>query len=132
VQVQQNNWKWHTQTKIYQPQAYQIPHSIADVPDTIVKEILACQTCSKNYRITEQELKLYRKLNVTVPQYCFDCRYKRRFALRNPRQLWQRECMCTQIDHGHNGRCQINFATTYNPERQELIYCEKCYQKEAY
>ena len=26
----------------------------------------------------------------------------------------------------------IEFETTYSPDRSEIIYCEKCYQQEVY
>jgi hypothetical protein len=26
--------------------------------------------------------------------------------------------------------CDVEFKTTYAPERKEIVYCEKCYKKE--
>ncbi|HBY73515.1 MAG TPA: hypothetical protein DEG44_02360 [Candidatus Kerfeldbacteria bacterium] len=109
-----------------------IPDAISEVPGSIVKEILACQDCGRNYKIIESELKFYKKLCVPLPRLCPTCRYHNRIALRNPRALWTRQCMCTQTDHHHEGRCQTNFETTYSPDRKEIVYCEECYQKEIY
>ena len=110
--------------------AEEIPDTIDNTPNSITNEMLACIECGRNYKIVVSELNFYKKINVPLPRQCSTCRYHRRIALRNPRQLWRRQCMCTQIDHGHNGRCATEFETTYAPERKELVYCEHCYQKE--
>ena len=54
-------------------------------------------------------------------------------------KLWHRTCMCkgtndkgNTVDHGHDGKCLNEFETPYAPDRSEIIYCEKCYQKEVY
>jgi len=33
--------------------------------------------------------------------------------------------------HG-DSPCENEFETTYDTERKEIIYCEKCYQQEVY
>jgi len=56
-----------------------------------------------------------------------DQRHKERMALRNPRKLYDRKCMCPT--------CKTPDApmyTTYAPDRPETVYCEECYQKEVY
>jgi hypothetical protein len=47
-------------------------------------------------------------------------------------KLWHRFCMCEKGNHEHKGSCKNEFETSYSPERQEIVYCEKCYQKEVY
>ncbi len=108
----------------YQPQIYQIPKKIFEVPDSITKEILACVDCGKNYKITPQELDFYRQLELPIPKKCFDCRHLNRLNQRNPRRLWQRQCM--------RQGCDTKFETTYAPQRPEIIYCPTCYQQEVY
>lgn len=117
-----------------------IPDAIADVDESICKEILACSECKKNFRILKSELAFYRKMNVPLPRRCFDCRHMARMRMRNPRKLWHRQCMCelTEHDHGHRaeasagagGRCTADFETTYAHGRPEKVFCEWCYQKE--
>jgi hypothetical protein len=116
-----------------------IPDKTRDIPDTYLKEIFSCATCSKNYNITENELNFYRKESIPLPRKCPNCRYKRRFDLRPPRRLWHRKCSCDGStsspqakNHSHEGKCDIEFQTTYSPERPEKVYCEKCYQQEVY
>ena len=94
-----------------------VPEFIGDVSDDIVREILTCESCGKNYKIIPQELKFYREMNLPIPRKCPDCRHKERIALRNPRKLWKRNCM----------KCGVGIETTYAPAREEIVYCEKCY-----
>lgn len=114
--------KWKdVDPKQYLPQTYKIPENIKDVPDSICSEILACETCSKNYKIISQELKFYREGGYPVPKKCQDCRHKYRMALQNPRKLWDRSCM----------KCNMPVKTTYSPDRKEKVYCEGCYLNEV-
>jgi hypothetical protein len=95
------------------------------------RNTLVCAVTGKPHRTVQAELDFYQRMGLPIPQLCPDERRRQRFQLRNPRQLWQRQCMCTQIDHSHHGRCSTEFSTTYSPERKELVYCEGCYQKEV-
>ena len=110
----------------------EIPDTIGDVKDDIIKEVLRCENCTKNYNIVPFELSFYRKENIPIPHICPDCRYKRRFDMRPPRKLWHEKCKCVLENHDHTGRCPNEFETPYAPERKEKIYCESCYNKEVY
>jgi hypothetical protein len=109
-----------------------VPENITNVKDTIVNEILSCESCLRNYKITENELIFYKKVNVPIPSLCFFCRSSVRIKSRNSFHLWHRKCMCNKDNHEHVGSCPNEFETPYAPERSEVIYCEKCYQKEVY
>ncbi len=102
----------------------EIPNSIKEVNDKILNEILICENCSKNYKIIEAELTFYRKMGLPLPHKDFECRHEARMLKRNPIELWHRTCM--------KEGCYIEFETTYSPKREEIIYCEKCYQREVY
>jgi len=102
----------------------QIPDKIEDVPDQIVDEILKCITCQRNYKITVQELKLYRKGSIPIPRECFYCRLSEIQKLQGPMKIWHRKCM--------KEGCSNEFETSYSPDRPEIVYCEKCYQQEIY
>lgn len=108
-----------------------IPETITETPDSITKEILTCGNCKKNYKIISQELSFYRSKNLPIPLFCPQCRYDNRRALRNPHQLWTRQCVCELTGHDHSARCATEFETTYSPERKEKVFCEQCYQKEV-
>lgn len=115
-------WKEEEIKNHYQGPTPTIPYDITQVSDDILKEILTCKSCNKNYRLISQELDLYRKFQTPVPENCFACRYKNRFSQRNPRHLWEREC----------NSCQTTIQTTYAPTRPEKILCETCYLKSTY
>ncbi len=109
-----------------------IPESINDITDAILDEVLACVDCKRNYKIAKNELAFYRKMEIPLPRRCFWCRHNSRLKRRNPMKLWHRQCMCEKGSHGHAGRCQNEFETSYAPERPEIIYCKDCYNKEVY
>lgn len=110
----------------------EIPDKIIEVKDTVINEVLRCETCKKNYRVVGKEFSFYRQLNIPIPRKCADCRYYYRLLFRNPRQLWHRSCMCEKGNHLHGGKCKMEFETSYAPNRPEIVYCEKCYQQEVY
>ncbi len=89
--------------------------------------------CTTAFRTTPLELSLYKILKLPIPEKCFPCRRQDRFTLRNPRKLWHRSCMCDKKNHFHGGAlCEVEFETSYAPDRPEIVYCEKCYQQEVY
>lgn len=98
-----------------------IPDSIKDTHDSITNEILSCQSCQKSYKIIPQELKCYRQMEIPIPRSCPDCRHKARMQQRNPRKLFNRTC----------SKCSAKIQTTYDKNRPEIIYCEKCYLAEV-
>jgi len=110
----------------------EIPESINDVKDSILEEVLECIDCGRNYKIVVNELNFYRKMKIPIPRRCFHCRHAARLARQNPLKLWHRQCMCNLTTHEHKGKCPNEFETSYAPERPEIVYCERCYQKEVY
>lgn len=82
-------------------------------------EIVNCDRCKRNYRLTPQETELYKKMGVVAPAKCFNCRHEARMKARNTRNLWSGAC----------AKCSAPFETSYNPNQQKefKIYCEKCY-----
>lgn len=135
-QALSNGWFWKNDEikpqTIISIAANDLPDHIQDATVDITKTVIRCLQCKKLYRVIAQEIELYKKLNVPLPRLCSDCRYRERLAKSNPWRLWQRQCMCTQIDHVHQGRCNVEFETSYAPDRIEIVYCEECYQKEIY
>lgn len=110
-----------------------IPRTISDAGDSILKEIIECDSqhdnkdkyplCATAFRVVQIELDFYRATGMPIPKKCPACRRQDRFALRNPRKLWHRSCMKEE--------CQNEFETSYSPDRPEIIYCESCYQQEV-
>jgi len=111
--------------------------------------------CTGAFRVIPQELLFYKKFNLPLPSLCPNCRHYERLKLRNPLKLWRRTCECegqmskvsakggsasggngqnvyrnTGVHQHGTGKCPNEFETSYSPERQEIIYCEQCYQQE--
>ncbi|MFA5995366.1 MAG: hypothetical protein WC801_02900 [Patescibacteria group bacterium] len=128
----QQGYHWYEEEKNILPQTYKLADSIAAVNNDILDNVLVCTTCGKNYKIIKQEFDFYKKLNIPVPNKCYTCRHLARIKLRNPIELWRRQCMCTQPMHQHQGRCTVEFETNFAPDRKEIVYCEQCYNKEIY
>lgn len=100
----------------------QIPDNIDTVDKSILQDVLACEKCSKNFKLTQQELIFYKGQNLAIPHFCPNCRHTARMNMRTPRKLWKRTCH----------KCNNDIETSYNPSRPEKIYCEKCYLHEVY
>lgn len=131
-QAEQQGYRWYEEDKPSTVQLQPLEEAIDTVPDTIVERVLTCAACQKNYKIIQQELDFYRRLKIPVPNRCYSCRHQQRLQQRNPIELWQRQCMCTQPNHQHHGQCATRVETNFAPDRKEIIYCSPCYQKEVY
>lgn len=107
--------------------------------DSIVGKVIECvhngkcsENCTEGFKITAEEFSFYKKMNLILPRMCPNCRHYQRLQLRNPMKLWHRSCMCEKGNHSHQGKCEVEFETSYAPDRPEIVYCEKCYQQEVY
>lgn len=119
-----------------------IPEDIKEIDDSIVKELIECEQCKKAFRIIPDELQFLRSINIPIPHYCIDCRHNIRITQRNKSKLYEKKCDCVgktsqrdkytnEVSHYHkNEPCQNMFKTSYTPESNTIIYCEKCYQEE--
>lgn len=120
--VLQRNLKWKDPPlKDYVSQNYRIPSDIREVSDDILKEILACSSCGKNFRIITKELKFYRKMSLAVPRKCPDCRYSERMRLRVGRKLVKSHC----------AKCGKRMVTSLRLLEGERVYCDDCYLRET-
>lgn len=124
----------------------ELPDDIKNVSNELTSKAISCtnkvdvfEKCTYAFRITPEELKFYKQMNLPLPRCCPNCRYYKRREFKKPWKLWHRQCMCGSInspqatvDHGHTGQCLDEFETSYAPDRPEIVYCEKCYQQEVY
>lgn len=128
-----------------------LPDTISDVDDSILKDTIRCMHDEKNthsemcgydcttaFRITAQELGFYRRLNLSLPRMCFNCRHWERVYWRNWPKLYKRRCGCDHkiyqntATHFHGqSSCPNEFETSYAPDRPEIVYCEACYNSEV-
>lgn len=122
-EVLRRGWKWDdtpdvplSVSKIID--ASQLPDAITDIPDDILNWAVECEVTGKPFKITPQELRFYREQNLPIPRRSPDQRHLDRFAQRNPRKFWNREC----------DQCKKKIQSTYAPDRPEKVYCEECYK----
>ncbi len=113
----------------------EVPKTIQEADDSILDKTILCKTqlgeedkkkyynCTHAFRITKAELDFYRKLGLPLPEKCFHDRRQDLMALRNPRKLYHRACMCdgstsspqAKTHSHHSGRCPNEFETSYPP-----------------
>ncbi len=83
----------------------------------ICEKIIECAQSQKNFKVTKAEFELYKKLNIPLPQLCFDARYQARSKKRNPRQLTTMAC----------SSCCKSIFSAYQQSDKKKIYCEECF-----
>jgi len=105
----------------YQNATVEVPDNIKDVSDEIMKGILKCDNCGKNYQIIQMELDFYRRFQIPIPRHCPLCRDWGRVARLSPIRIYDRTC----------AKCGKPIKTSYAPERPEIVYCEECYNSEV-
>ncbi len=114
-----------------------IPDDINNTSEEILKEAFECADSeewysTKVFNIVPNELSFYKRMNVPIPRKSPNARHYDRLKKRNPIKLWHRQCMCDKKHNHHEGQCDVEFETSYAPDRPEIVYCEKCYQQEVY
>ncbi|MBP9715229.1 MAG: hypothetical protein KBD52_01945 [Candidatus Pacebacteria bacterium] len=123
-------YKWKEKEKInYNTtiNSADLPETISEVSDSILNEVIECGEKDKfysvgAYKITQNELAFYRRMDLPLPRVCFDVRHTRRFKKRPKPVLYSRSC----------NKCSIKVETVYEESHAPIIYCEKCYQQEVY
>ncbi len=118
-------YRWHDGERNHYTitkQSADLPDSIRDVTDEILKEIISCEKCSKAYRIIKAELDLLKNFDLPLPRNCPDCRHLSRLARMGKPFLYHRSCM--------KPGCSNEFEAAYAPDRPEIVYCESCFQQE--
>ena len=120
--------------------AADLPDKIADTSDDVLKQIIGCLDCKRAYRIIRPELDFLRRMNISVPRYCLECRTQQRMAKLNLPQYREQSCMCglpdkaytNTIKHFHDSElCPNVFQTSYPEDSSDIIYCEQCYNAEV-
>ncbi|MBT3349635.1 hypothetical protein HN954_03360 [bacterium] len=117
-EVESRGLRWKIpDAREFQKQKLHVPDLLADAEDSICDETFACEKTGKNFKIIPQELKFYRKMNVALPRICPDARHEARMKLRPPRELFERNCQ----------NCGTKMQSPFSPERNEKVFCEKCF-----
>jgi len=104
-----------------------LPESISEVSDDITQKTIGCAEKDSQYstgafRVGLDELNFYRKLNLPLPQVCFDIRHRKRLLKRPAPKLGQRTC----------SKCALSLETVYTESFAPILYCQTCYQEEVF
>ena len=122
-------FKWKDKEKVHYAVSKKysdLPQTIAEVTDDITKEIISCAGEDKEYspgafKITDQELLFYRRMDLPLPRVSYPVRYMRRLEMRPPMKIIERNC----------SKCSIEVQTPYDENFAPMLYCEPCYQQEV-
>ncbi len=76
-----------------------------------------CQNCKKDFTIESEDFNFYEKIKVPPPTFCPECRQQRRYAWRNERTLYRRDC----------DLCGKNTVTIYSKNKPFKVYCNECW-----
>jgi len=126
----QRGYKWKDkEKKDYQPtlKTENLPETIGEVGDSILQEIIECEEKDNPesvgaFRITQNELNFYRRMDLPLPRASFSIRHLRRMNKRPKLKIFKRNC----------SKCSIEVETIYTEDYAPILYCEKCYQQEVY
>lgn len=81
------------------------------------KEIRKCKNCQKDFIIGSEDFAFYEKIKVPPPTWCPECRQQRRYAWRNERTLYRRNC----------DLCGKSTVTIYSQNKPYKVYCNECW-----
>ena len=76
-----------------------------------------CQNCKQDFVIEPEDFNFYEKMKVSAPTWCPECRQRRRYAWRNERTLYRRNC----------DLCGKSTVTIYSPNKPFKVYCLDCW-----
>ncbi|MEK7212136.1 MAG: zinc-ribbon domain containing protein [Patescibacteria group bacterium] len=51
-----------------------------------------CQNCRNEFTLDSEDLNFYKQVKVPPPTWCPECRARRRYAWRNERVMYRRDC----------------------------------------
>ena len=102
--------------------ATELPDSIAEIDDSILKTAIRCAVTKKIFRLMPAELSFYRKLKISLPRLHPEQRQKENLKRRNSKKLFNRNCVA----------CEAKLLTSYSPDKSVTVLCENCYKKKIY
>ncbi len=139
------NW-YDKQDNVYKTtlKASDIVDSINDIDESVLKEVIECTETGKAFRIVPMEFEFYKRLKIPIPRIEPKTRHYKRINSRNGLLLRNAICDCAgdfskngiyknSSTHEHKeGFCDVEFMTTHPDDEKNILYCEKCYNKEVY
>ena len=90
---------------------------MSETKTTSANSVQVCQNCQQKFTIEPDDFAFYEKIKVPPPTWCFECRQWRRYAWRNERTLYRRNC----------DLCGKSTVTIYSPNKPYKVYCHDCW-----
>ena len=81
-----------------------------------------CKNCNQQFTITPDDLSFYERIAVLPPMWCPECRAMRRYAWRNDRNLYRRNC----------DLCGKSTVAMYSANKPFKVYCQPCWWSDAW
>jgi hypothetical protein len=97
-----------------------LPDSIHDVTDEILKQVILSKSSSKKYKITEQELIFYRKYKIPLPRESFFERHTKRHVIASSFRLFNRR----------SDKSGESITSSYPENSRETVWSIDEYKKE--
>ena len=99
-------------------QGSELPDTIAEVDDSILNEIIACEKTGRAYRIVRDELDMLRRFNVPLPRKHPDVRLEERYEFVHKPKFYNRTT--------EDGK---EVLTTYSPDDPRPLLSEEEYNR---
>jgi hypothetical protein len=87
-----------------------------------MQETRICQNCKQEFVIEPEDFAFYNKIKVPPTTWCPECRMVRRFAWRNERGFYHREC----------DLCHKKIVSIHSPSAKYPVYCYSCWWGERW
>lgn len=115
-------WRERPERGFYSGPPVVLPDEISSTSDSVIGQVLCCESSGRPYKVILPELRYYRAMGLPLPGGCPDERHRARLARRTARHLWDSHC----------DSCSAAIVTTYPPECSYRVYCEGCYHRELH
>ncbi len=76
-----------------------------------------CQNCKQNFHIEPDDFAFYERIRVPPPTWCLKCRQRRRYAWRNEKVFYRRNC----------DLCGKSMVTIYSSDKPFKVFCPVCW-----
>ena len=129
--------------------AADLPQQVQENFDEWKSQIIECSNkgqpiyCSNAFRLTVEEFQFYKRMEIPLPRFCYNCRHNTRFDTIRSMVLHTAQCDCGGVysksgeyqntakhQHGDTA-CEQVFQTVHSKEENKILYCATCYQSEV-
>lgn len=83
---------------------------------------MECKQCNQQFKIYAEDKEFLARFEVPEPSYCPDCRAQQRFAFRNERFLYPRECAL----------CKKKVISVFSEDKDYVVYCQDCWYSDKW